>query len=68
VTINNVKYGHIVNSRTGLPTLDKHSVTVLAPSAMLADWLSTAIFLEGEKLSLLAEKSFEGVTVLITQP
>ena len=59
-------YGHIMNPRTGQPTQYSGSVTVIAPSAMLADWLSTSIFLQGRELAKQAETSFSGVSVIIT--
>ena len=68
VTIGGVQYGHIMNPVTGRPTQGRHSVTVIAPSAQLADWLSTAIFLQGEALARRAESSFGGVAVLIARP
>jgi thiamine biosynthesis lipoprotein len=38
-------YGHILDPRTGVPTLGPGSVTVLAPTAAEADALSTAFYL-----------------------
>jgi thiamine biosynthesis lipoprotein len=40
-------YGHIIDPRTGAPARGPASVTVLAPTAALADALSTAFFLLG---------------------
>jgi thiamine biosynthesis lipoprotein len=40
-------YGHIIDPRTGEPAGGPASVTVLAPSAALADALSTAFYLLG---------------------
>jgi thiamine biosynthesis lipoprotein len=40
-------YGHILDPRTGEPSLGPASVTVLAPSAAAADALSTAFYLLG---------------------
>jgi FAD:protein FMN transferase len=40
-------YGHIIDPRTGEPALGPASVTVLAPSAAMADALSTAFYLLG---------------------
>ncbi|MBR7104872.1 MAG: FAD:protein FMN transferase [Lentisphaeria bacterium] len=53
VTLENKKFGHIINVRTGIPQRKNGSATVIAPSAMRADWLSTAAFQEGK---MLAEK------------
>lgn len=66
-TIGGMRYGHIMNPRNGFPTQDDGSVTVIAPSALLADWLSTAIFLEGETLAERAKSSFKGVSVIIVR-
>ena len=68
VTIGGVRYGHIMNPVTGRPTQGTHSVTVIAPSALLADWLSTAIFLRGDALARRAENSFGGVAVIVARP
>jgi thiamine biosynthesis lipoprotein len=40
-------YGHILDPRTGVPAEGPASVTVLAPTAALADALSTAFYLLG---------------------
>jgi FAD:protein FMN transferase len=40
-------YGHIIDPRSGEPALGPASVTVLAPTAAMADALSTAFFLLG---------------------
>ena len=41
------RYSHILNPKTGYPVEDVISVTVRAPSAMVADALSTGIFVLG---------------------
>lgn len=41
------RYGHIIDPRTGWPANHFLSVTVIAPSAVLADALATAIFVAG---------------------
>ena len=66
VTIGKQRYGHIMNPKTGLPTQADYSVTVIAPSAMLAVWLSTSVFLEGEELGERAEREFPGVQVIFS--
>jgi len=40
-------YGHIIDPRTGEPALGPASVTVLAPTAAMADALSTSFYLLG---------------------
>lgn len=68
VTIDGKRYGHIINPKTGQPTQANYSVTVIAPAAMLADWLSTSIFLSGTELGNRAEKTFPGVQVIFSKP
>ncbi len=43
------RYGHILDPRTGWPAQEVHSATVLAPSAALAEALSTAFYVLGSK-------------------
>ena len=45
------RFGHILNPKTGWPAEGTLSVTVLAPSAALADALSTAFFVGGEPVA-----------------
>lgn len=60
--IDGKRHGHIINPRTGQPVTDVASVTVLAPTAMVADIWATA-------LSVLGPSGFEklpdGVEALI---
>ncbi len=42
-----VRYGHILDPRTGHPAREAAAVTVVAPTAALADALSTALFVLG---------------------
>ena len=44
---NGVRYSHILDGRTGEPTTGIAGVTVVAPSAALADGLSTTLFVLG---------------------
>jgi thiamine biosynthesis lipoprotein len=62
VTIDGVRYSHILNPQTGMPTTEVPSVTVVAATAMEADIWATA-------LSVLGRNGFEklpdGVEALI---
>ena len=53
---------HIIDPRTGAPATALASVTVVAPSAMLADALGTAVFVLGpaEGLELLNVRARRG--------
>jgi len=63
------RYGHILDPRTGWPVEGMLSVTVLAPSAALADALSTAFFVMGvEKARLCCENWSEVGAILIPFP
>ena len=63
------RYGHILDPRTGWPVEGMLSVTVLAPSAALADALSTAFFVMGvEKAGLCCENWPEVGVILIPFP
>jgi FAD:protein FMN transferase len=45
------RYGHIIDPRSGLPSEGVAAVTVVTPSAALADALSTAFFVGGKKVA-----------------
>lgn len=45
------RYGHLIDPRTGEPVDGAYSVSVLAPTAMQADALSTAFFVMGAEAS-----------------
>jgi thiamine biosynthesis lipoprotein len=47
VEIRGVRYAHIMDARTGNPVTGIAGVTVIAPTAMLADVLSTTLFVLG---------------------
>lgn len=47
--IDNVRYSHIINPKTGYPATGLTSVTIYGPSAEFANALSTSIMVLGEK-------------------
>lgn len=47
VILNNERYSHIINPKTGMPAKGIISVTVFAPKAELADALATSVFVMG---------------------
>ncbi len=52
VTLNSIRYSHIIDPRTGYPTSGILSVTVFAPKAELADALATSVFVMGTEVGL----------------
>ena len=62
-TVDGRRIGHILDPRTGEPAADFGSATVVAPSALVADILSTAFFVLGPEkgLALSAALRKEGV-------
>jgi len=47
VEINGVRYSHLMDARTGHPVRGMAGVTIVAPTAVLADALSTTLFVMG---------------------
>ena len=60
-------YGHIIDPRSGEPAPGPASVTVLAPSAAMADALSTAFYLLGPKAgaAFVADHPEIGVVIVL---
>ena len=52
VVLDGKKYAHIIDTRTGYPARGIASVTVFAPSAELANGLSTAIIVMGQEAGM----------------
>lgn len=52
INFDGVRYSHIINPRTGYPSIGIISVTVFAPKAELADALATSVFVMGKEVGL----------------
>lgn len=57
-TIDKLQYGHIMNVRSGRPDMVAASLTVVAPTAILADAVSTAAFCRPEILASVPDISY----------
>lgn len=60
-----VRYHHLFDPRTGRPASGLVSATVVAPTATVADILSTAAFVLGAQEALTLAQSLAGVEVLL---
>jgi len=68
VEIDGKAYGHILDPRTGRPVERLGSVTVLAPAAMTADGLATALFVLGPDADSAWLAAYPGVRVIWALP
>jgi FAD:protein FMN transferase len=59
------RYHHIINPATGYPAEEAQSVTIMAPSAMDADALATAVFVLGPKKGFTLLESLPDVHAII---
>lgn len=59
------RYHHIIDPRTGQPAAACRSVTVWAPTALLADELDDAVFVLGPEKGMALVESIEGVGAVI---
>jgi len=64
VMIGGKRYGHIMDPLSCAPSGNRRAVTVTAPDAMTADWLSTAAYLRGEPLTEQLRRRLPGTTFL----
>lgn len=67
VEIDGVRYSHILDPHTGLGLTNRSSVTVVAPSAILADGLSTTASVLGPSRGLELIETFPDAAALILQ-
>ncbi len=67
VVIGGQQYTHIINPATGLPVSGMDSVTVIAPTGVASDALSTSILIAGPDAVANWTKRFPGLRVLIVR-
>ena len=64
VVLDGVRYAHIIDPRSGRPVTGVAGVTVIAPTAMQADALSTTLFVLGPEAGLRLLATFPGCQAL----
>ncbi len=64
-TLNKRHYHHLIDPRAGLSKSEVVSATIVAPSAMIADALSTAVFILGKKEGVELIREMEDVEGII---
>ena len=62
------RYGHIIDPRTGWPAEGVLGTTIVAPDAMIADILSTAVFVLGPEEGAKLINGLDGVEGIIIVP
>lgn len=65
IMIQNERYGHIIDPRSGWPVKGIRSVTIICPDAEVADALATSVFVLGVQDGLGIINQVEGVECLI---
>ncbi len=63
--IGDKRYHHIIDPHTGFPATASRSVTIYAPTALLADEVDDAVFILGPKDGLALVESLDGVGAVI---
>ncbi len=65
ILIDNTKYSHIIDPRTGYPSKGIKSVTIFCPNAELADALATSTFILGKENGLNLINQLKGIEALL---
>ncbi len=68
VEIDGKRYGHIIDPRSGRPVEDILSVTIIAPTALASDALSTGLFILGSEHSAKILKGLPRVKAIFAEP
>lgn len=68
VEVDGRRYGHLIDPRSGRPVESVLSVTVVAPTALAADALSTGFFILGPAETAAALEALGGVAALFALP
>ena len=63
--VNGKRYHHIIDPRTGKPATASRSVTIYAPTALLADEVDDAVFILGPTKGMKLVESLDGVGAVI---
>lgn len=65
IEFNGVRYSHIIDPRTGLGLTTRSSVTVIAPTGMLADGLATAVSVLGPRKGIELIEDTPGAAAMV---
>jgi thiamine biosynthesis lipoprotein len=68
VTVDGIRYGHLLDPRTGEPAPDFGSVTVWAPTATAADCLATGLYVMGPDAALAWAAADREAELVILEP
>jgi thiamine biosynthesis lipoprotein len=63
--VNGRRYHHIIDPHTGFPATASRSVTIYAPTALLADEIDDAVFILGPKEGFELVESIDGVGAVV---
>jgi thiamine biosynthesis lipoprotein len=63
--LGNKRYHHIIDTKTGFPATKSRSVTIYAPTALLADALDDAVFIMGWKDGIKMVESLDDVGAVV---
>jgi thiamine biosynthesis lipoprotein len=66
--VGGMRWSHIIDPHTGFPATGCVAVTVVHPSAMVADALATAVFVLGPAAGLELIRSYPGADAVIVDP